>query len=220
MSKNSSKRKLAAAFSPICNHFARLIDRLQGGFQPSFNDLEALEGRTLLSGGLLQPFQLPNGTVSDTVYDSAGNLHVAFRDQTALTLKYTMRTPGGAWSPIVTVDSTSGAGATVSMAMNTNGYPAIAYYESTADDLKYATYDGTTWTTQIVDSTGDVGKGASLAINPNGVAFIGYTDNTNLDMKVARWLTDHWSIGPIDSTGDVGKAPAISFNPTTNRYAV
>src|SRR5436190_9973567 len=118
MSKNSSKRKLAAAFSPICNQFAGLIKRLQDECRPRFGVMETLEGRMLLSGGLVQPFVLPNATVSDSVYDTAGNLYVAFRDQTATNLKYAMRSPGGAWSPTMTVDAASGTGGNLSIAMN------------------------------------------------------------------------------------------------------
>src|SRR5258706_5677058 len=105
MSKNSSKGKLAAALSPIFNHFAGLIKRVQAEFRPRCGVMEALEERTLLSGGLVQPFVLPNASVSDSVYDAAGNLHLAFRDQSATHLTYAMRTPSRAWSPVMTVDS-------------------------------------------------------------------------------------------------------------------
>src|SRR5882672_181267 len=220
MSKQSSKGKLAAALSPIFKHFAGIIKRLQGNSRPLFNDMESLEGRTLLSGGLLQSFQLPNATVSDAVYDSAGNLHVAFRDQTATNLKYAMRSPGGAWSPVMTVDAASGTGGINSIAMNTNGYPAIAYYDGTNNHLKYAKFDGTAWTTETVDTTAnDTGKGASLAITSSGAAVISYLDVTTHDLKVARWITDHWGIAAIDTVGDVGREGTVAINPVSGRYA-
>src|SRR5258706_9201408 len=105
MSKNSSKGKLAAALSPIFNHFAGLIKRVQAEFRPRCGVMEALEERTLLSGGLVQPFVLPNASVSDSVYDAAADLHAAFTGKSAPNLKYATRTPAGARSAAMASDS-------------------------------------------------------------------------------------------------------------------
>src|SRR5437764_5680696 len=120
MSKSARNRKLIAALSPVFNGISRLMNALlrsnpecASSDAPAsrWSGLESLEVRTMLSGGLVQPFQLPNATVSDAVYDSAGNLHVAFRDQTATSLKYATRSPGGAWSAIMSVDGAGTGGA-------------------------------------------------------------------------------------------------------------
>src|SRR5437868_15414682 len=119
MSKSTRNRKLMAALSPVFNGISRLMNALlrskpqcASSEAPAsrWAGLESQEVRTMLSGGLVQPFQLPNATVSDAVYDSAGNLPVAFRDQSAHRLKYAMRPPGGAWYPIMDGDGAGSGG--------------------------------------------------------------------------------------------------------------
>jgi hypothetical protein len=62
----------------------------------------------------------------------------------------------------------------------------ISYYDATANDLKFAFYDGSSWHIEVVDQTGDVGKWSSVAIDNSGRIHISYEDATNGDLKHAR----------------------------------
>ena len=46
------------------------------------------------------------------------------------------------------------------------GYPAIAYFNTDVDDLRYAEWDGTTWNLTTIDSDGVVGQNPSLVFDP------------------------------------------------------
>ncbi len=76
-----------------------------------------------------------------------------------------------------------------SIAIGTDGYPVISYWDQTHGDLKVvkcgnaACSSGNTTTT--VDSTGDVGSYTSIAIGTDGYPVISYYDGTNYDLKVA-----------------------------------
>jgi len=52
----------------------------------------------------------------------------------------------------------STVGLYTSLAFTPGGQPAISYYDDTNDNLKYAVFNGSTWTPSTVDSTGSVGQ--------------------------------------------------------------
>ena len=99
--------------------------------------LGILEDRMLFSG------VLADAGATSMAYDASGVLHVAFYDPATLSLKYTTRSAGGAWSPAVTVDGARGVGSQLSLAVDGSGRPAVAYYDAANKDLNYARLEGT-----------------------------------------------------------------------------
>jgi uncharacterized delta-60 repeat protein len=167
-----------------------------------------------------------------------GNPAVSYYDATNGDLKYVRATDvtGSAWAAPVTVD-TGGPGTVIvgispSLAV-VDGCPAISYYDSTNDDLKYVRAldpTGNTWEDAplILDSAGDVGQNNSLAV-VNGIPAVCYYDVTNGDLKYVR-ATDAagttWGIPvtPDNSLNSVGQNcslavvegfPAISYRDST-----
>src|SRR5947208_2296247 len=170
-------------------------------------NFESLESRVLLSGAL------PAGAQLDLVYDHQGNLHVAYYDDTAHDLKYTMRDTSGTWSAPVTIDNSSGdVGKTPSLAIDAQNRPGIAYRDETNQDLKYAHFDGTQWTVFKVDWRKDTGVNPSLAINAKGQAVISYYRPTTQELRLAQQLGKGWQISTLARKG-AGEHSAVTLHP-------
>jgi hypothetical protein len=87
---------------------------------------------------------------------------------------------------VETVDDSVSCGSYCSLAFNSQGQPAIAYYEIrshtgyTLQNLKYARYIDDTWQTERVAQSGDIGKFNNLWYDGNDRAHIG-TYSASLD---------------------------------------
>ena len=88
-------------------------------------------------------------------------------------------------NPPTTVDSTGNVGQYASIAIGTDGFPVISYYDTTNGDLKVAKCgdascsSGNTITT--IDSTGNVGQYTSIAIaDPNPIDVVITTSRDNI----------------------------------------
>ena len=98
----------------------------------------------------------------------------------------------------------------------------ISYYESTNDDLKYATCSSgcttaSNWDKVSVDTTGNVGYYTSIAIDSNDAVHISYLDFTNIDLKYATCSSgcttaSNWDIVSVDTTGNVGYHTSIAID--------
>ena len=121
-----------------------------------------------------------------------GNPAIAYYDETSGDLKYcrALTTNGSAWgAPVVAhVGGASLVGRFPSLAV-VNGRPAVAYFDDTADDLKYLRAndaDGATWPTAVtVASSGNVGQYAKLKV-VNGRPAIAYYDSTTFSLQFVR----------------------------------
>ena len=121
---------------------------------------------------------------------------------------------------IETVDSAGGARYS-SLALSGEGYPRICYYDSSADDLRYAYRDSGGWHLEIVDDEGDVGQRCSLALDAGGHPHVSYYDRGSFapfpyeyrqDLKYAHWDGAGWQIETVDSDGDVGDYSSLALD--------
>lgn len=115
-------------------------------------------------------------------------------------LKYASKS-GGSWK-VETVDSGGNVGEDLSLALNSEGNPRIAYHDHTKGCLKYASKDGGSWTVEAVDCTAVVtGTFASLALDAYGNPRVAYYDLTNGRVKYASAAVElnspniNWKIG-------------------------
>ena len=94
--------------------------------------------------------------------DSSQNPHISYASSGG-NLKYASL-QGSTWTTEVVDDSTSYVGQYSSLALDTNGYPHISYYDGDTSDLKYAYYDGSNWHVEVVDNGGQTGLGGRLPL--------------------------------------------------------
>jgi hypothetical protein len=148
-----------------------------------------------------------NGSVralySDIAYDKSGRVHMAYLDRDDQRLKYTVRDTNGVWSAVETVDATSGAGYSPSIAIDGKGNIGIAYNDSPHGDLKYAQYVQGAWKIQTVDSRGTTGLYPSLAFTRGNSPTISYYDRTKGDLRLAAATSTGWAAQTLD-TGSAG----------------
>jgi len=149
----------------------------------------------------------------------------------------------GEWN-LKTVYSTGSVGNYNSIAVGTDGFPIISFYDSTNADLMVCKCQDTacikTPICTTLDSTGDVGKYTAIAIsNDSGKPVIAYRDNTNSKLKVCKCGNTSCSSGNVcttvkdQSATDVGCGdnrlsmaigtdgyPVIAFNNGSNALRV
>lgn len=94
---------------------------------------------------------------------------------------------------LTTVDPTAPGFAdasNTSIAIGSDGYPVIAYYDTANGDLKVAHCGNVACsagnTVTVLDSPGDVGRFAALAVGFDGKPVVSYFDFTNSALKVAH----------------------------------
>jgi hypothetical protein len=126
-------------------------------------------------------------------------------------------------------------GAFTSIAVDANGDPMIAYYNTDLPNLKFAWCDMSAtgcdqladWTKATVDPNWSPGVGqySSIAVDGNGDPMISYYDSTHRDLMFVTCDMDtlcdqtvDWSanIVRLDEDGDVGQYTSIAVDPTGN----
>ncbi len=102
-----------------------------------------------------------------------------------------------------------------SMAYDSTGALHVAFYDTSAANLKYARRapDGT-WSSPItLDAGPSVGSELSLAIDSAGRPAVAYYDAAHKDLKFIRRVRKSWVTTTIDARGSVGHNPALLFAP-------
>ncbi|MHB9036143.1 MAG: Ig-like domain-containing protein, partial [Armatimonadota bacterium] len=166
------------------------------------------------NGIYLKPGQ---NIITITAYDAAGN---------SLSYVLTVTCTNAFWSDIAddgsAYDPACVFGMHTSVAVGSDGYPRISYYDSTNNDLKYAAWNGEQWVVETVDGSAltgqaaDVGQFTSLKLDSGDNPHISYYDLTNTDLKYAYWKNGAWHIQRVDgfasSTDKVGQYSSLALD--------
>ena len=110
------------------------------------------------------------------VLDDSGHPHVAYSlGVWGDDLKYAYY-DGTAWI-IQTVDSIGFVGRRCSLALDSNNYPHISYYDFTNGSGKYAWYDGSNWQIETVEFGNNAFAWSSIALDSTNMPHIAYMVN-------------------------------------------
>lgn len=124
------------------------------------------------------------------------------------------RIPPGQWDiEVVDADPNAGVGSNPSLALDNSGYPKISYYDSTNSCLKYASWNGATWTIEIVDNSngvGKVGEAPSLALDSNDNPRISY--RALLWIKYASYNGSGWDIEEVYYVNTFGYQSSLALD--------
>jgi len=171
-----------------------------------------------------------------SLYSVGGMPAVAHYDYTDDLLLYSYAnslppTSEDCWATHIVDDGGDGPGGTnvgyrPSMCL-VGSYPAIAYYDTTNDDLKFARADTqypqytSDWDIHVVDSGGNVGDYCSMVSFTEGFmpsvrhTVIAYYDQSNTALKIARATgipnsPADWTLETVDNSGSVGSYTSIT----------
>jgi len=151
------------------------------------------------------------------VLDLDGNPHIAYAVSTQL-LRHAKWT-GSLWN-IEDVDGpgTVGVGSSkwVSMAIDSNNNPRIAYRGESDQSLRYARFTGSFWDIQTVDSIGDTGHYASLKLDISDNPQIAYRNNTIGELKHAQLINSSWVTQTVDSSDFTGFFSSLDLDTVGN----
>src|SRR4030042_304931 len=119
------------------------------------------------------------------------------------------------------VDTAGNVGEYASIAVDSNNYVHISYYDRGNGNLKDATNASGSWVTEPVDSVGiyaDIYTGtySSIAVDSNNKVHISYRDITNQNLKYATNASGSWVIQTVDSTRNVEASTSIAVD--SNNY--
>tara|TARA_Y100001978_G_scaffold18769_1_gene14514 strand:+ start:197 stop:5857 length:5661 start_codon:yes stop_codon:yes gene_type:complete len=156
------------------------------------------------------------GQYTSIAVDSNNKIHISYWDVGNGQLKYAncIQSSGACQSWVTTVvDNSLDSGKHTSIAVDSNDNIHISYYQGDATDiLKYAHFNGFSWTTSTIDSY-LVGHWTSIATDSNNGVHISYYDIANGNLKYMKNNGNSWSIPEIiDSVGDVGRMTSINVD--------
>lgn len=116
-----------------------------------------------------------------------------------------------------TLDTAGEVGEFPSVAIGTDGFGLISYYDSTNGDLKVAHCVDTACTVATVgtlDAADDVGDHTSVAIGADGLGLISYRDRTHGDLKVAHCIDTACTsatISTLDPSNTAGQYTSVTI---------
>lgn len=155
----------------------------------------------------------PGGVESALRYDADGVLNMIYYHGGKRTLEHLVRATDGRWSQKHVIDTgDADLGSYLSMDLDAAGRPAVAYFDATLGDLKFARFDGADWVVSRIDAKGSTGLYPTLLYDEENQPVISYYNKLNGDLRLARHDGSAWSITTVASTNDVGRHTTMALD--------
>lgn len=139
--------------------------------------------------------------------DDNGNPHISYGAYQGPSggLEYTYWDGSGWPGTLIDWTDETEAGDETSLVLDDSGYPHIAYTweiwaADTTEQIRYASYDGSSWNITVIDNVELTvsGRSVSLVLNEADQPHISYTC---YDLMHAYWDGSEWNIEQVDTTG-------------------
>ena len=154
--------------------------------------------------------------------DSVGSAHVSY-SHCCTSAAYATNS-SGVW---ITEDVSASPAFYTVLTVDSSNTIHIAYYDSSAKELRYVSNSTGFWATEIVEDTSDIWD-ISITSDADGKPHLSYYDKTSRDLRYATNASGAWLTQTLDSQGDVGQATGIvmdetgyvhiSYTDLTNQY--
>jgi hypothetical protein len=152
--------------------------------------------------------------------DNSGNPHISYYNHTAGNLWYADRS--GGWNRMVADNDLpyygyNSRGSFSSIAINSTGYPHIAYQylDGGHQDLKYASWDGASWSNVTAPDYFETASGdISLALDSTDVAHIASGNQSSLIYTTYNGVS--WTMIMVDNVGGQVKSVSIALDGSGN----
>lgn len=149
------------------------------------------------------------GMYSSLAIGANDSVHVAYLKQGTKDLMYITNIPGF-WDPELIDDSGTVEGR-VSMALDSEGVPHVAYYSD--DGLVYSKQNTSGWDSQLLDANNELGGGISLFIDDQDQVYVTYYNEVLTLLKYANNIGGTWNNATvIASDGVVGVDSVINVD--------
>jgi hypothetical protein len=165
-----------------------------------------------------------SGKYSEVAKDVAhGILHIVYLyydGGSTRELRHVKSGDGGKnWTMATTIEATYGD-YRPSLALDSSGQPRVAYLNP-SHDLRYAKYNGSSWTTYSVDSGGAPDNYYYCSIDVDSVdnAHIAYTSDTSFSIKYASGETSSWTTQTLTSGARSTPCSSLAIDRTDNDSA-
>ena len=128
------------------------------------------------------------GLYTSLAIDSNDDLHIAYQmgiySSVGENLRYATYNGSTGWT-LTEIDILGSVGSFASLALDSNGFVHISYYDGTNQQLKYTTNLNGSWELSVIDSVG-VGSHTSISVDATGAVDISYYDVLNGDLLSSR----------------------------------
>lgn len=161
------------------------------------------------------------GMYNSLAIDSQGRAHIAFAESGHV--EYATY-DGSQWL-FETVDSTSvsdaSAGLGLSLTLDSEDNPQLAYFDSDKKTFKYAYRKLAAWNIEVVERLSGTPKfpdRASIRVDAHRQPHIAYYDSGSGVLKYAVRQGDKWLVEIVDRQGDVGQYPSLILDISGQPY--
>lgn len=147
--------------------------------------------------------------------DSSDTVHLVYLDYGAspYTLKL-ISAPTTGSETVHTIDPSGGADEVYALEIDDGGRIHVAYgwYQQGEDqELRYALYNGVSWTTETVSAGMDLGYPPSIAVDSSGTVHIAYIGDSDQDLFYAR-KEGGWNVERVPAEGDQLASPELELD--------